>query len=139
MDRTAARASTTAIRSTPIQRMGIPVMPMARASSANGSPLPPTWRRRRRRRRNPGTEPDPAALVRDPRDRRRCLRRERREHLQRVNRPVLDPDLEMRVRPGGVSGRSYQPDQLAALAQVALLDPDHQQVAAERPQPGALL
>jgi len=50
------------------------------------------------------------------------------EHLQRVDRAVIDPHLEVGMRSGRVARRADQADQLATLDLVAFLDPDGEEV-----------
>src|SRR2546430_15842001 len=94
----ATRFCTTATRSTPTSRTLTQVMLTGKASAESGSPRPPTWRRRRRRpaSRRLATSPD-------------------RQHLQRIDRAVIDAHLEVGMRSGRVAARADQADELPAL------------------------
>src|SRR5467141_2503757 len=104
----ATRFCTTVTRSTPTPRTVTPVMLMGKASAESGSPRHPTWRRRQR----------PASL--------RLATSPDWQHLQRIDRAVIDAHLEVGMRSGRVAGRTDQADQLPALDLVAFLDADCQ-------------
>src|SRR5438132_6274370 len=94
-----------------------------------------TWSRR------PRASPPTSSwrLVRGAQDGRRGLRGQVREHLHRVDRAVLDPNLEVGVRPRRVAGGANQTHQLATMDDVTFLDPDRQQMAVKRFQAGIAL
>src|ERR1700740_281478 len=64
---------------------------------------------------------------------------EGREHLHRVDRAVVDPDLEVRMGAGRITGRSDEADQLSALDHATLLDGKREEVGVERLEPGVVL
>src|SRR6202030_493791 len=140
--RTAIRFFITATPCTTTARTAPQPTPMARASAASGSSRRPTWRRPRRRvaAPTPATRRSTERLssVRG-RDRRHRLGRRVGQHLQRVDRAVLDPHLEVGVRSGGVAGRADQTDQLTPLNLIAFLDTDRQEMAIEGLEPGVVL